>query len=112
MALEGRNMTKNNERTEQNDSSEYSNHITLNLNARFQPMHRHKLEDALEEMFKEIVIFCEKYNSARILSYYGLNKSELLPFSFLIIRSACDNQFSSIDTYCHIQFFVRGSRFS
>lgn len=46
-------MIKNNERTDQNDSSEYSCHVTLNLNARFQPMHRHDLEDALEEILSK-----------------------------------------------------------
>lgn len=43
-------MIKNNEITEQYDNNECSCHVTLNLNARFQPMHRHNLEDALEEI--------------------------------------------------------------
>ena len=43
-------MINHNERTEQNNSSEYFYHVTLNLNARFQPMHRHNLEDALEKI--------------------------------------------------------------
>lgn len=43
-------MINHNERTEQNNNSEYSYHVTLNLNARFQPMHRHNLEDALEKI--------------------------------------------------------------
>lgn len=32
----------------------YSFHVTLNLNARFQPMHRHELEDALEEILSQL----------------------------------------------------------
>ena len=46
-------MIKNNEITEQYEKKEYSYHITLNLNARFQPMHRHDLEDALEEILSK-----------------------------------------------------------
>ena len=35
------------------DSEEPSFHLTLNLNARFQPMHRHDLEDALDELLSK-----------------------------------------------------------
>ena len=35
------------------DSEEPSFYITLNLNARFQPMHRHELEDALDDLMSE-----------------------------------------------------------
>lgn len=32
----------------------YSFHVTLNLNARFQPIHRHELEDALEGILSKL----------------------------------------------------------
>ena len=38
------------------DSEEASFYLTLNLNARFQPMHRHDLEDALDELLSKVGI--------------------------------------------------------
>ena len=46
-------MMKNNETTEAYDKSEYSCHVTLNLNARLHPMHRYDLEVALEEILSK-----------------------------------------------------------
>lgn len=49
---------ENNKITEENNNIEYSYHITLNLNARLQPMHRHDLEDALEHILSKHKLGC------------------------------------------------------
>lgn len=46
-------MNEKNTVVEQDNSEEYPFHVTLNLNARFQPMHRHELEDVLEGLLSK-----------------------------------------------------------
>lgn len=51
--IERRNVMENAEEDENSQEEEYSVHVTLNLNARFQPVDRHELEDVLEMLLEK-----------------------------------------------------------